>query len=373
MNFLQIEFSNKKLDSNLISSKAVSKEGSESFHKFLQPLMNVENFNDEMLMPALEGNSQEEMISAITEVAFEQLTILNDIPEELKDDRYYEAVNYLLGLIEKVGQSSQKNIDLSTFKTFKNTTESPTTFLSKEIEQLNKIMALLKDKLSVEEFFGIKKENTIEKILKIVESKLDWVTSAQKNLDIQKNIGLNDSNTQKINNEHFAPTSIKAEHLHVPKQVIAQLTINTASEQTAKSQLLEKMEQLLLRSRVQTVSGKQNIMIRLTPEHLGTVHIKLQQIDGSLNARIIAHSATAAKLLEGSLFSLKANLQASNIQIDKIEIVFQDTTKTLQQEKNHSNPEQQQPNKQQQKKEDDSKESSFHELLEIEMETSEVG
>ena len=370
LNFLQANITNAKLVSNSIVNKNTRLEESSSFQQFLYPLMTSDNFNEDSKKDLT--NSPFEMLTSLSEIAYEQLTLLNNVSDDAKDEVYYESVNYLLSIISSLNQIQ----DFSKIENKNSTqTESPLNVM-KLINTLDQIMLVMKEKWSSNE--QVKEENPLDKVLKILDAKLDSASNSLKIIGESKwfeislkHTTIAESNTQKINTQNFVPVTIQAEQLHVPKPVVVQLSLNTASEQTAKSQLLEQMEQLILKSRVQTINGKQNLMIRLTPEHLGTVHIKLQHLDSGLNARIIAHSAAAAKLLEGSLLSLKANLQASNVQVDKIEVVFQDSTKTIQQEKEH-NHNGQQPNKQHQQQEENQPQS-FQELLEVELDTSEVG
>ena len=370
VNFLHVEITNANLAKDSTLNKTAKVDESGSFQNFLRPLMTSDNFSEDI--PKDETYTSEEMLLVLSDIVFEQLTLLNNVSDDVKDDKYYEAVNSLLSIIASLNQI-QSNLEVSKIES-KSFTQKD---VVKLIETLNENMLMLKERWSPKEKVE-KAENTTDKILKILEAKLDSVSISQKNIGESKlfelslkQTGIAESSTQKVNTQNFVPVTIQAEQLHVPKPVVVQLSLNTASEQTAKSQLMEKIEQLLLRSRVQTVSGKQNLTIRLTPEHLGTVHIKLQHLDSGLNARIIAHSAAAAKLLEGSLLSLKANLQASNVQVEKIEVFFQDSTKTLQQEKeqNHNG---QQPNKQNQQREEN-QQQSFQELLDVELDTSEVG
>ena len=376
MNFLQVNLSNPVLAKDSALNNAAMPDEIGGFHHYLRPLMNAVNTSDVTVKDETNTYNEMEMLNAITDIVYEQLALLNNVTENVKDGEHYEAVHYLLRIIENINQFVSEQ-EISTFENRNSSLRDQQINFVKLIETLNQIMLMIKDKWNSKELV-VKEETPMEKIIKIIESKLDSVSNLQKNVGDSKLFEMSlkhteivEANTQKFNTQNVIPVNIKPEQLHLPKPVVVQLSLNTASEQTAKTQLLEKMEQLLGRSRVQVVNGKQNLMIRLTPEHLGTIHIKLQHLDSGLNARIIAHSAATAKLLEGSLLSLKVNLQASNVQVDKIEVVFQDSTKTLQQEKEQNNNGQQ-SNKQHQQQEDN-QQQSFRELLDVELETSEVG
>jgi flagellar hook-length control protein FliK len=67
-------------------------------------------------------------------------------------------------------------------------------------------------------------------------------------------------------------------------------------------------------------SGLSQMTIRLSPEHLGMLTVKLQQQHGEMIAKIITSTKSAKELVEQSIHQLKQALPALNIQIDRFEV-----------------------------------------------------
>lgn len=67
-------------------------------------------------------------------------------------------------------------------------------------------------------------------------------------------------------------------------------------------------------------NGVNKLLIRLTPEHLGSLRIELIQKDGMLSAKIMASTAQAKDMLENQIHGLKQAFSGQNIQIERIEI-----------------------------------------------------
>lgn len=83
--------------------------------------------------------------------------------------------------------------------------------------------------------------------------------------------------------------------------------------------------------------------IRLMPEHLGEVHIKLSMQSGQLTAQIVADTAMGRELLENQLPQLRSALQTQGIQVQKLEVnAFQPNGGFFQDAKQSSSGQQQQ-------------------------------
>ncbi|TDL83329.1 flagellar hook-length control protein FliK [Peribacillus frigoritolerans] len=69
-----------------------------------------------------------------------------------------------------------------------------------------------------------------------------------------------------------------------------------------------------------TAFGSSQMTIRLAPEHLGMLTVKLQQQDGKTIAKIITSTQSAKELVEQGIHQLKQVLPAMSIQVDRFEI-----------------------------------------------------
>lgn len=85
-------------------------------------------------------------------------------------------------------------------------------------------------------------------------------------------------------------------------------------------QLIRQFENILAKSQFSNIGGTQKLMIKLHPEHLGSLRIELIQKDGSMIAKMLTSTQAAKHLLESQLHSLKQAFASQNIQVDKIEI-----------------------------------------------------
>lgn len=85
-------------------------------------------------------------------------------------------------------------------------------------------------------------------------------------------------------------------------------------------QLMRQFENILSKSQFSNVGGTQKLLIKLYPEHLGSLRIELTQKDGGIVAKMLASTQAAKDLLESQVQGLKQAFASQNIQVDKIEI-----------------------------------------------------
>ncbi|MDQ0214298.1 flagellar hook-length control protein FliK [Oikeobacillus pervagus] len=131
-------------------------------------------------------------------------------------------------------------------------------------------------------------------------------------------------------------------------------------------QFVEKFSHLLAKSQLTNFPNGNKLLIKLYPEHLGSLRIELLQKDGMLTARILASSQTVKNLLDSQLHSLKTAFTSQNIQVDKLEVNFNGTDP----QKFDREPSQQQSNRENQRNEEEqndrqeeSNKTNFKEML----------
>ncbi|TKH03120.1 hypothetical protein FC682_19475 [Peribacillus simplex] len=92
-------------------------------------------------------------------------------------------------------------------------------------------------------------------------------------------------------------------------------------EQTAsQGEFVKQFENILSKANFSVTNGVNKLLIRLNPEHLGSLRIELIQKDGMLSAKILATTAQAKDMLENQIHGLKQAFSGQNIQIERIEI-----------------------------------------------------
>ncbi|MFJ7929445.1 flagellar hook-length control protein FliK [Peribacillus sp. NPDC096448] len=87
-----------------------------------------------------------------------------------------------------------------------------------------------------------------------------------------------------------------------------------------QEEFVKQFENILSKANFSGTNGVNKLLIRLTPEHLGSLRIELIQRDGMLSAKILATTAQAKDMLENQIHGLKQAFSGQNIQIEKIEI-----------------------------------------------------
>ncbi|TDL89635.1 flagellar hook-length control protein FliK [Vibrio vulnificus] len=92
-------------------------------------------------------------------------------------------------------------------------------------------------------------------------------------------------------------------------------------EQTvSQEEFVKQFENILSKANFSGTNGVNKLLIRLNPEHLGSLRIELIQKDGMLSAKILATTAQAKDMLENQIQGLKQAFSGQNIQIERIEI-----------------------------------------------------
>lgn len=94
---------------------------------------------------------------------------------------------------------------------------------------------------------------------------------------------------------------------------------NTNNGSQAES-LVKQIESILQRSQISNSQGTTKLLLKLYPEHLGSIRIELVQRDGVISARLLASTALGKELLDSQIHQLKQAFVQQNIQLDRIDI-----------------------------------------------------
>ncbi|MDZ5711723.1 flagellar hook-length control protein FliK [Jeotgalibacillus haloalkalitolerans] len=129
-------------------------------------------------------------------------------------------------------------------------------------------------------------------------------------------------------------------------------------------QLMEQFQNIMQKAKFGKVNGTEKLMIRLQPEHLGTLKIELLQKDGMLTARIIASSAVAKEMIDSQLNQLRQSFTAQNLQVEKVEISQAQTAESrLDKERDQNHQHRDRENQQQNEREHEDEQLSFHDIF----------
>lgn len=128
-----------------------------------------------------------------------------------------------------------------------------------------------------------------------------------------------------VDTKHSEKTSLHNPFINMSK--VEQYVLNTQNIKTNSdsNSLVKSFENILSKAQFSNQNGIQKLLIKLNPEHLGSLRVELVQREGAMIARIIASSHGAKELLDGQLQGLKQAFIQQNIPVEKIELSQQFT------------------------------------------------
>ncbi|MBD8497064.1 flagellar hook-length control protein FliK [Paenibacillus arenosi] len=125
-------------------------------------------------------------------------------------------------------------------------------------------------------------------------------------------------------------TAMSGDGSEVPTQqmTVSQFALRSEGMTSAKpipqvpiQQFAHNMGEMLIKQMsIRHFNGTSEAKIRLYPEHLGQVDIKITMQNGQLIAQFFTEHAGAKEMIDQQLASLRGALQASGIQVDKLEV-----------------------------------------------------
>ncbi len=135
-------------------------------------------------------------------------------------------------------------------------------------------------------------------------------------------------------------------------------------QQPAFRNFVRELSNLIGRSTFSQTTHTARLTIRLYPEELGSLRVELLQKDGVMTAKFLASSATAKEMLDVQMQSLRQAFSQQNIQVDRIEVSYGDSSQ-LKYTNQHGQHEQGQENRQafQEKHKQPEDESNFQETM----------
>ncbi|WLR52341.1 flagellar hook-length control protein FliK [Bacillus tianshenii] len=151
-------------------------------------------------------------------------------------------------------------------------------------------------------------------------------------------------------------------------QQTIQLNPNQAKP-SMQQQFVEQFQKIMQNSRFASfTNGNAQLTLKLNPEHLGTLSIKLVQMNGEMAARIIASTQSAKDLIESNIHQLRHLFSGQNVQVEKFEVNLQNQQQYQPFKENQGNPNGQQNEQEQEpSQENDEQAKSFAESFEEEL------
>ncbi|SFP07562.1 flagellar hook-length control protein FliK [Salibacterium halotolerans] len=104
------------------------------------------------------------------------------------------------------------------------------------------------------------------------------------------------------------------------------------TEHARAQEFVKQFQNLIGKSSLQSFkNGNQQLTVKLVPENLGRLDVKIMQQNGQLTAQLMTTTSTAREMVESQLHQLRAAFQQQNIQVERIDISQQQPS-TLQQD-----------------------------------------
>lgn len=144
------------------------------------------------------------------------------------------------------------------------------------------------------------------------------------------------------------------------------VSVTLPTEKPAQSEeFVKELQKAMNRAQFGQAGGANRLVLKLNPEHLGSIRIEIIQKDGLLTTKMLASTALGKEMLDSHSSQLRQGLVNQNIQVDKLEIT-QALQESTRQERNQTFQEsfkQQQQEQPETTKEEAEDSSTFVELL----------
>ncbi|WP_413568814.1 flagellar hook-length control protein FliK [Bdellovibrio sp. HCB117] len=134
---------------------------------------------------------------------------------------------------------------------------------------------------------------------------------------------------------------IKGEALGLPQATpvaaaVAPTPVNQTENEAAVKQLMNQAQYLIKK-------GGGEMKVQMTPEGMGTIHLKVMLQDGKVNMQMSADTQEAKKAIESSLAELKTSLAAHKLSMEnvKVDVVNSTSADTAMQNQTNNNGNQQ--------------------------------
>ena len=152
-------------------------------------------------------------------------------------------------------------------------------------------------------------------------------------------------------------TNVQGSNTTIVQTKVESVSLTLPTEKAGQSEeFIKELQKVMNRVQFGHAGGVNRLVLKLFPEHLGTIRIELIQKDGMLTARILASTALGKEMLDTNSSQLRQGMAGQNIQLDKLEITqaLQDSQR---QEKNQNFQQSFKQQQQEQTQEDSTMES----------------
>lgn len=154
---------------------------------------------------------------------------------------------------------------------------------------------------------------------------------------------------------------------HISKQ--SNISLDTQKTESSSSTRQEFTNQLLNAFKTsrfgQMPNGANRLVLKLNPEHLGTLTVRLVQKNGEMIAKIIASTGSAKDLLDHSITQLRQALPSVQIEVERFEVFTEQPAKTFKESPEQNEKNEQESSESKPEDEQDNEKSFIESLKEI--------
>ncbi|KQL35517.1 flagellar hook-length control protein FliK [Psychrobacillus sp. FJAT-21963] len=171
--------------------------------------------------------------------------------------------------------------------------------------------------------------------------------------------------TEKVIETREVVSPIQGQSSMIVQTKVETVSVTLPNEKPGQSEeFLKDLQKVMNRVQFGQAGGANRLVVKLYPEHLGTIRIELIQKDGMLTAKMLASTTLGKDLLDSHSNQLRQGLVNQNIQIEKLEIT-QSVQDSARQERNQSFQEsfRQQQERQETKKDEKEEIATFEDFL----------
>lgn len=195
-----------------------------------------------------------------------------------------------------------------------------------------------KSKEQVENKVSEQKEETLSEpkteVKEDLQSKIELV-DIRKNKLFYKPIN---EKSEKVFNDLGGKSELETDFAQMfSNKTVEQLEQVESIKVESKVETVKVIEQIVTKAKVILTDEKSTMIMKLNPENLGKVAIKLVSQNGIVKGLFAVENSTVKEMLESNMINLKQQLEDSGIKVDKIEVALNSDNNSEFDEKQNGN------------------------------------
>ncbi|MGE8204079.1 flagellar hook-length control protein FliK [Heyndrickxia sp. NPDC080065] len=240
----------------------------------------------------------------------------NKVNQLMSEGQYIQGIGEMISIITAIPKDSLKQLKPELFQFAANTAN----VTASNAEQMDLSIADLKNLADL-------KENIQDLITKLeqltngIQNKNGILQNAFNKWEVNQNGKvLNAEGNRKQQIQETFNQSVQAQQISKIEQFV--LHVSKDSKTVDYQQFVKDFTNILGKSQFIKANGANKLLIKLYPEHLGSIRIEVLQDKGMLTARMLASSGAAKEILDSQIHQLKNAFTQQNIQVDKIDVIY---------------------------------------------------